>query len=354
VKGTALVTGPHGLIGSHVCEQLTASGEWEVIGASRRESSVAGVEQIRLDLTEAEIAAEALAPLSEVTHLVFAAYAPDRDPLIESERNLALLANTVRALRGAGARLRHLTIYQGAKAYGAHLGPFPTPALESDPRVEGPLFYYPQEDFLREDAGRHGYDFTVLRPDFILGLAEGNAINLLLAAAVYGAYCEAEAEPFRFPGSPRAYEALIQMTSADLLARATEWAMTAPAAANQVFNVTNGDHVRWSRHWPLLAELLGLPCAEPRRISLTEWVGGRPQLWRQIVRRHDLRRSEVGELLSWEVADFMLNLGWDVHSSTVKIRLAGFGECVDTAAELERLVSRLRRERWIPKAAPAR
>lgn len=192
MKGTALITGPQGLIGSHVREQLVASGGWEVISTSRRELDLPGVDHVQLDLADAEGAAELLAPLSEVTHLVFAAYAPNADPQIESERNLALLANTVRALRLAGADLRHVTLYQGAKAYGAHLGPFPTPALESDPCVIGPLFYYPQEDFLREDAARNGYAFTVLRPDFILGFAEGNAINILLAAAVYGAYCAAE------------------------------------------------------------------------------------------------------------------------------------------------------------------
>jgi nucleoside-diphosphate-sugar epimerase len=348
VKGTALVTGPHGLIGSHVCAQLVASGEWEVVGASRREAAVAGVDHVRLDLGDAEGAAELLAPLTEVTHLVFAAYAPNADPLLESERNLALLVNTVRALRLAGVDLRHVSIFQGAKAYGAHLGPFPTPARETDPRVIGPLFYYPQEDFLREDAARHGYAFTVLRPDFILGLAEGNAINILLSAAVYSAYCGAEGVPFRFPGSPAAYDALIQVTSADLLARATEWAMTAPAAANEIFNVTNGDHIRWSREWPLLATALGLQSGEPQSISLAKHVGARPELWREIVVRHGLRETEVGKLLSWETADFMFNVGWDVHSSTVKVRQAGFAECVDTSSEIARLVARLRAERYIP------
>jgi nucleoside-diphosphate-sugar epimerase len=348
VDGTALVTGPHGLIGRHVCEQLVGSGRWEVIGASRRAATVPGVDQVRLDLAVAAGAEEALAPLSEVTHVVFAAYAPDADPGTETERNLALLANTVRALRRAGARLRHVTLFQGAKAYGAHLGPFPTPALETDPRVIGPLLYYAQEDFLRQDAARNGYAFTILRPDFILGLAESNAINILLAAAVYGAYCAADGVPLRFPGSPAAYDALIQLTSAELLARCTEWAMTAPAAADEIFNVTNGDHVRWRRQWPRLAEALGLTAGEVQGISLARHVGGRPEVWREIVSGHRLRDTEVGDLLSWEAADFMFNVGWDVHSSTVKLRQAGFGECLDSAVEIDRLIARLRTERFIP------
>lgn len=138
------------------------------------------------------------------------------------------------------------------------------------------------------------------------------------------------------------------MTSADLLARATEWAMTEPAAANQIFNVTNGDHIRWRRHWPLLGDALGLSAADPQSIPLARHVGARPEVWREIVARHGLRQTEVGELLSWDVADFMFGIGWDVHSSTVKIRQAGFAECVDTGAEIERLVGQLRAERYLP------
>lgn len=348
MKGTALVAGPHGLIGKHVCERLVESGEWEVLGASRRPAALTGVEHVRVDLGEAEAARAGLGGLGEVTHLVFAAYAPDPAPDAEAARNVALLANTLDGLHAAGAPLRHVTIYQGAKAYGAHLGPFPTPARETDPRVFGPLFYYPQEDLLRADAERAGYDFTVLRPDFILGQAENNAINILLSAAVYGAYCAAEAVPFRFPGSPGAFDALLQMTSADLLARATEWAMGAAAAAGEIFNVTNGDHVRWRFEWEHLAAALGLAAAEPMPLRLTAHVGGRPQIWREIVAAHDLRPTEVAELVSWPVADFMFGIGWDVHSSTVKIRLAGFGECVDTRAEIVRLVERMRADRFIP------
>jgi nucleoside-diphosphate-sugar epimerase len=348
MKGVALVTGPHGLIGSHVCERLVEGGEWEVLGASRRAAPPAGVEHLRIDLGDAEASRAGLAPLGEVTHLVFAAYAADPDPVVEAERNLELLAHTLAGLRAAGAPLRHATIFQGAKAYGAHLGPFPTPARESDPRVFGPLFYYPQEDLLRADAERAGYGFTVLRPDFILGGAEGSPINILLSAAVYGAYCAAEGVPFRFPGAPAAFDALLQMTSADLLARATEWAMSAPAAAGEIFNVTNGDHIRWRHEWHHLAAALGLDVGEPQPVRLATHVAARPEVWRGIVDAHGLRPTAVDELVSWAVADFMFGIGWDVHSSTVKIRQAGFGECVDTRTEISRHITRLRSERFIP------
>jgi nucleoside-diphosphate-sugar epimerase len=349
MKGTALVTGSHGLIGSHACAELAGSGEWEVLGASRRPAAPqGGVRQVPVDLADAEAAAAGLAGLGDVTHLVFAAYAPDPDPAREAARNVALLANALAGLDAAGASLRHVTIYQGAKAYGAHLGPFPTPARESDPRVIGPLFYYPQEDLLRAEAARRGFAFTVLRPDFILGGAENNPINLLLSAADYAAYCAAEGVPYRFPGTPAAFDALVQLTSADLLARATAWAMSAPAAAGEIFNVTNGDHIRWRHEWEHLAAALGVAAGEPQPLRLATHVGGRPEVWREIVAAHGLRRTEVADLVSWAVADFMFGIAWDVHSSTVKVRQAGFGECVDTRAEIARHVGRLREQHYIP------
>jgi nucleoside-diphosphate-sugar epimerase len=347
-EGVVLVAGSHGLIGRHVCEQLLAGDRWEVLGASRRAAGIAGTTHLALDLEDADASRQSLAELGEVTHLVFAAYAPDADPSRESERNRVLLANALAGLAAAGAPLRHVTLYQGAKAYGAHLGPFPTPALEDDPRVLGPLFYYAQEDLLRAEAERQGFAFTIFRPDFILGIAEDNAINILLSAAVYGAYCRVEGVPFRFPGSPGAYEALLQMTDAGLLARATEWAMDAASAANQVFNVTNGDHIRWSRQWPLLAAALELEPGGVGEISLRRHVAGRPDVWQEIVAADGLRPSAVERMVSWDATDFMFSITWDVHSSTVKLRQAGFGESLDTAQRIGELVAQMRAERVVP------
>jgi hypothetical protein len=124
--------------------------------------------------------------------------------------------------------------------------------------------------------------------------------------------------------------------------------MAAPTAAGETYTVTNGDHIRWRYEWEHLAAALGLAPGEPQTIRLAAHVGGRPELWRQIVAIHGLRETEVAELVSWAVADFMFGIAWDVHSSTVKIRQAGFGECVDTRAEIARLVDRLRVERYIP------
>ena len=55
------------------------------------------------------------------------------------------------------------------------------------------------------------------------------------------------------PGKPGAYHSLIEMTDAGLLTRAMVWAATDPAAANQAYNISNGDLFRWEEMWPKLA-----------------------------------------------------------------------------------------------------
>lgn len=102
-----------------------------------------------------------------------------------------------------------------------HLGSFKTPAKESDPRLMGPNFYYSQEDTLRALASRAGFNLTVLRPDAVVGYAVGTAMNLLMCIAIYAVITRELGLPLRFPSTPRAYDALIPITDAELLAKAT-------------------------------------------------------------------------------------------------------------------------------------
>jgi hypothetical protein len=68
----------------------------------------------------------------------------------------------------------------------------------------------------------------------------GNPMNLSMVISVYASISRELGLPLRFPGTSNAYTALYQVTSADILARATEWATTSPSAANEIFNVTAG------------------------------------------------------------------------------------------------------------------
>jgi nucleoside-diphosphate-sugar epimerase len=89
-------------------------------------------------------------------------------------------------------------------------------------------------------------------------------MNLSMVISVYASISRELGLPLRFPGTPNAYTALYQVTSADILARATEWATTSPSAVNEIFNVTNGDYFRWINLWPALARYFNMPCGPPR------------------------------------------------------------------------------------------
>ena len=59
----------------------------------------------------------------------------------------------------------HVTLMQGGKAYGVHLGPLKrVPLKESDGRTMPPNFYYDQEDLVRERQAGKRWTWTALRP----------------------------------------------------------------------------------------------------------------------------------------------------------------------------------------------
>jgi nucleoside-diphosphate-sugar epimerase len=331
--GTVLVAGDGGLIGSHAARTYAELG-WTVHGVSRRELPGASWHHHRVDLLDAEEARAGLAALGEVTHLVFGAYIERADEAEAIEVNDALLRNTLDALRAAGAPLRHVTLYQGGKAYGHHLGYFTTPAKETAPRLIAPHFYYTQEDLLREAGAERGFAFTALRPEGVTGYATGNPMNLLLVIGVYAAISKELGLPLRFPGTRAAYEALYQTTYAELLARATVWAGSAETTADQVFNVTNGDQFRWSGLWPRFAEHFGMELAPPQQMSLTEAMPSRADVWRRLVEHHGLVTTPFEELVGLGVGDFLFHHEADNITSTVKIRQAGFADALDTETRL--------------------
>jgi len=353
-RRVALVTGSHGLSGRAVYEHLHGRPGWEVIGASRRaEPPVDGAPHIAVDLADRVATSDALAGCG-ATHLFFGAYLADHDLAREAEVNRAILVHTLDALAAAHAPLRHVVIFHGAKAYGAHLGPFPTPARESAPAVPGPLLYHDQERVLREYGQRLGFTWTVLRPDCICGPALGSPINLLLGVAALAALARERAEPLHFPGTAASATSLIQVTDTRLLGRAAEWAATSPAARDEIFNVTNGDVFRWENMWPLIAGAFGVPAGEIAPARLAEVVPQWEPEWKDLVARYGLVPVPLAELVDWQFVDAMLGMPYDLITSTIKIRRAGFGDCIDSGDMFLQLFDDLRRRRYIPSLGGAR
>jgi nucleoside-diphosphate-sugar epimerase len=145
----ALVTGALGVTGRAVVNYLISLGDWEVIGVSRRRPEFqTTAKYLSVDLLNRSALEAPLSEINDITHIFFAALQPAANFFDEVAPNLAMLANTVEVVERASQSLRKVLLVEGAKFYGAHLGPYKTPAKETDPRHMPPNFYYDQEDYL--------------------------------------------------------------------------------------------------------------------------------------------------------------------------------------------------------------
>ncbi len=346
---TALVVGAHGVIGGNLIRHLVSDGDWDIIGLSRRGGGDEGrVRHIAVDLLDRTATAQQLGELAEVTHIFYAAY-QDRPTWAELVApNLAMLVNVVDAVEPVASALEHISLMQGYKVYGAHLGAFATPAKESDPPHMPPEFNVDQQQFLEGRQAEASWTWSALRPSVVAGVGLGNPMNLVVAIAVYASMSKELGVPLRFPGKLGAYTSLIEMTDADLLAKATVWAATTPAGANQAYNITNGDMFRWSSMWPKIAAFFGLEVAPPLEMSLAEIMADKEPLWNSMIERHGLAGTPYSDVSSWTFADFVFAWDYDVIADTSKSRRAGFHEYVDTEEMFLRLFQSLRTQHLIP------
>jgi nucleoside-diphosphate-sugar epimerase len=346
---SALVVGAHGVIGAELVRHLRERPDFDVIGLSRRGGpDEPGLRHLAVDLLDADATRAGLAEVPEVTHVFFAAF-QDRPTWTELvEPNLTMLRNVVTAADAIAPGLAHVSLMQGYKVYGAHLGPFQTPAREDDPGHLPPEFNIAQQDLLQAAQTGRSWSWSAMRPSVVCGTALGNPMNLVLVLAVYAAMCKEFGVPFRFPGKPGAYDTLLEVTDAGLLARATVWAATDPVAANQAFNITNGDLFRWNRMWPALAEILDVPVAAPLPMSLSEVMADKEEVWERLKARHGLVDVPFAAVSSWPFGDGVFSWDYDFLADSSKARRFGFHEHIETERMFRELVQRLRTEKIIP------
>jgi nucleoside-diphosphate-sugar epimerase len=349
MKKKALVAGALGVTGRSLIHHLDTLKEWEVVGISRRSPDFATQAKfISLDLLDRQNCEKHIDAFSDISHLLFTAYIPARSTLEELNANLTMLKNIVEVVEKASSRLQRVVLVEGIKYYGAHLGPFKTPAKETDPRHMPPNFYYDQEDFLKEQSANKQWGWSALRPSSICGLAIGNPMNLLNAIAVYASISKELGLPLRFPGKSTTYNRLVEATDAGLLAKAIVWAATSENAFNEAFNITNGDFFRWEFLWPKFAEYFKMDLAYPQTIRLADIMSDKDTIWNSMVKKHALRPYSYEEVVQWGFADVVFNIEYDLMSDTTKARKRGFYECVESDEMFLRLFDQLRKERWIP------
>ena len=345
-KNVALVVGASGIIGNALVETLAAHPDWTV--RALRRTAIQGVGTIDVDLHDAAATAIALRDARDTTHVFYAALAPQPDLSHEETVNLAMLEHLLDGLKTAGAPVQRVVLYQGAKVYGVHLGKVHAPFYENDPRYLGPNFYYVQEDLLRARADRDGFDWSILRPDVVVGSAAGNPMNITVTMAVYAALSQARGLPLRFPGTSVTYrDVMAQVTDANWLARASIWAALAPAARNEAFNVV-GEPFRWERIWQHVADAFGMEVSAPQPMSLVRQMPSLAREWAELVTRHRLQGPPFEQLVRWGFGDFIFNCEFDVVSDMGKIRRAGFVEPSDNERWIRTALQALREKKIIP------
>ncbi len=353
-----LVAGATGLLGRAALAHFKDLPGWRVLALSRRAPDIRGVSHLRADLTAPGALdgyREALAP---VTHVLYAALFEMEDLIggwrhrAQMETNLAMFRNLLGPLEDAAAGLRHIAILQGTKAYGIHVEPMRAPARERWPRHDHENFYWLQEDELTARRAGKPWSYSIWRPQVVFGHAVGSPMNLLGAIAVYASLCKERGLPCRYPGG---IPVVTEATDARLLASAIEWAADNPgAAADQTFNITNGEVLIWPNLWPFVCDYFDLEQGEPDPQVLAETMPAMEPLWAEMVRKHDLAPYTLKELIggSWQFLDrAMRPTGGPVPPSIVsniKLRQAGFQDCYDNEQSLTHWFDEMRRTRVIP------
>jgi nucleoside-diphosphate-sugar epimerase len=358
-----LIVGASGVIGEAALEHFARAKDWTAIALSRRTPEPVAngnFQYVAADLTDPRTCGEACRKLQEVTHVVYAAVA-EKPGLVagwtdqrQMEINLSMLKNLIEPLCVAAAGLSHVTLLQGTKAYGVHVGhQMPLPARERAPRIAHENFYWLQEDYLRAKARARGFTWTIFRPQVLIGAAWGAAMNPLLALGAYAALRRAEGRPFSYPGGALQ---LVELVDAALLAEAFQWAAGSASAAGETFNITNGDVFAWREAWPALAGAFGVEPGPAEPMRLADYLIARAPLWDRIVEREGLRPIGLLRFLgeSHHYADILLrrdasSIGRPNLLSTIKLRQAGFAACRDSEVAIVRWIREMQHRRLIPR-----
>jgi len=358
VPKKVLVTGASGLLGVAAIDKFLAA-DWEVIGVSRRKPELPSgrnIEFLSVDLRDEKGSRAAFEPLTDISHIAYTAL-HEKPELVagwsskeQIETNNAMLRNVVEPIVRASSNFQHVSILQGTKVYGVHLHPIP--ARERDARRDHPNFFFDQEAYVREMGSKQGFSYTALRPQLVTGPTPG-ALNVLPAIGVYAAIRREKGEPFSFPGGP---SFVWEAADADLVADAMVWAAQSPQAANEAFNITNGDVFEWRNVWPAMAETLGVETGADITTSVAAYLNDNAGVWNRIVAKYDLRSRHLREFVGQgdQHADFAFAYGAPAGPrafvSTIKLRQAGFTRTIDTESSFRNALQSLIEHKLLPPA----
>ena len=339
------------MTGAPMCEQLLRKG-WSVCAISRRKPILKSdipasrLTHLSIDLTDREAMRGELAAHKDITHVFYCANAATQ------ELRKTMIEQLLDVLEPE-PRFSNINFIQGMKYYGCHLGPFRTPAKETDSRVPGCDFYYSEEDMLISRQAGRPWSWTALRPHSVCGYSVANPLNVAVALALYGSIQKERGAEFGFPGTEASFDTLFQVVDFNLLARAAIYVSTTPACRNKAFNINNGDIFRWSGLWPALADFFTLPSAPPLGITPMEFFERQQPTWVLMTQKFSLKAFPYERLSRWcqgeyEPPNSRLNCEHDIFANTTRLRQSGFTEFVDSQDMFFRIFGELRAQKVIP------
>ena len=237
---------------------------------------------------------QAFEPLTDITHIAYTALHEKPDLVAgwsskdQIEANNAMLRNVVEPIIASANDFQHISILQGTKVYGVHLHPIPIPARESDPRDPHDNFFLDHEDYVARDGRQarlhlHGAATATCHRSHTRRTERASGHRCLRRDPAR------KGEPFGFTGGP---SFVWEAADADLVADVMVWAAGSPHAANEAFNITNGDVFEWRNVWPALAKTLGVESGPDTPMSLAAYLAAHSDLWDRIVAKYGLRPTE--------------------------------------------------------------
>ncbi|KAL2015073.1 hypothetical protein VTK56DRAFT_6408 [Thermocarpiscus australiensis] len=398
---SAIVVGATGILGREIVKQLARHPDkWKTVYAlsrSKKDEYPSNVVHSHIDLlTSADGMAKELQGV-HAEYVFFAAYLQKDTEEENWKVNGDMLDNFLKALETTGATktLKRILLVTGCKQYGVHLGQAKNPMVETDPWLRDapfpPNFYYRQQDILRSFCEKHsGISWVVTYPNDVIGFAKGNFMNLAEGLAIYAAVSKELGEDLVFPGSETFYTKFDSFTSSKLHAQFCEWAMLEPKAANQAFNVVNGDVQSWQDLWPRLARRFGMrvkpdqfagrsalasktqlgpqpppislqaeeaglkgripPSELSQTVSLVKWSQQDKvkQAWKRLAERENLQKDAL-EKGTWAFIDFVLGRNYDLVISMSKAREAGWTGYQDTWKAFSDVFGELEAAKVLPR-----
>lgn len=351
----ALVVGASGITGSNLAQKLISKG-WTTYGLARSPNT--GIENLRpltADLLNPESLKDALAEISP-THVFITTWMRNQTEAENIRVNSAMVRNLLDALSPKKS-VQHVALVTGLKHY---LGPFDayakagtlpeTPVREEHPRLDIENFYYAQEDEVYAAAARDGFNWSIHRPHSVIGKAVGNMMNMGTTLAVYASICKETGKPFRWPGSEAQWNGISDVTDARILAEQLIWAATTEAAANQAFNISNGDVFRWSWLWKQLAAWFDVDTIgyDGSIHPLEQEMASYGPLWADMAKKYSLKESDLDRLASAWHTDLDLGRPIEVMTDMSKSRKLGFTAYQSTRDSFYDLFETLRAARLIP------